>query len=978
MDRPERIVGSASQPPAARGLPDNPASGRRPVPNSAATSNGPPPPPPPIPSLRNVPSNSSLSASSTMSASQIINLAREAMRNALQTENQAAEANAVGTGLKTGVTIDLSRKNITKLPEEVVDIVKGELERSVASRSLVARSGADRLMASRLALSHNQLSSLPARFSECTSLRYLNIRGNQIKEFPMALCDLKALEILDLGRNQLRVLPPDIVRLSSLKVLSVPKNQIRELPLCLADMGSLQVLKFEGNPISFPPRDAIRVQAPSPPNEGILRDSEVTEVAVTAHIKKFLKQHALNGRLEAENTGDESSEGAETPRFPLKRVASGRFPIKVNPSDVSDMRSPNLGQRPPPIPSRSHYRGLSQQTTAIRRPSVMPLTIGNVNERVRSNSESLLRADRSESRSRRMGIVSRKPSDLGTLDETQANNRFSHYRGLSHGSAMQGNPINSKSPATPTEPYLQRPIYVRRLSVLPERRRESKVFDPVIEAAKGILYSVFQIHPMIQMLMSLTNDGSAKRSSLEIVFYNTNSHVEELEQEIQKHETALVESDEYPYRENENVHRACQTLVSAYGHVCTLLADNIDTFVNNGDARYIRTLLMLLYNSIMELRVTLASVSAEAGRRRSAEKDSSGDNAIKPPQFTEPSITPTVDRPNISRGRNGTLIHNPVNLRVATDVPVPTPGPYINGNGRTATITSATPRSGESFSSIGSRTGGTDFSEEDRQFDRIFLSLQKSTDTVMRILPNFNVQLMGGLRNAMHQRTADPGMLQDWKGLISMCGNAIQQTEMLKSRLSLLKLKEPGVRSQASFWSMCNNFIHSWTEMASKIKFGINTIPLPPDTKGRLRPIQQSMKETNSIIVQSPWHYLFRPSGASHSNANSFSHSMSPTQVPITPQSAALGPAMQATVPTTPSTGSFASAFHGNVFERADALMANPGISMSRNGTMVKGHLGFSSLSSISSMSSDDGIHMGPHGPLGPAPLRLNGGRVAF
>lgn len=39
----------------------------------------------------------------------------------------------------------------------------------------------------RLALSHNQLSTLPARFSECISLRYLNIRGNQIKEFPMAV-----------------------------------------------------------------------------------------------------------------------------------------------------------------------------------------------------------------------------------------------------------------------------------------------------------------------------------------------------------------------------------------------------------------------------------------------------------------------------------------------------------------------------------------------------------------------------------------------------------------------------------------------------------------------------------------------------------------------------------------------------------------------------------------------------------------------
>ncbi|KAM5377378.1 hypothetical protein ACJZ2D_005059 [Fusarium nematophilum] len=935
MERPDRLPGSSigppSQPAGPRNLPENHLSGRRPVPNSAATSNG-PPPPPPIPSLRSVPSSSSLSASG-MSSAQVINLAREAMRNALESENKAAEAGAVGTGLKTGVTIDLSRKGIQKLPEEVVDIVKGELER--------------------LALSHNQLSTLPPRFSECTSLRYLNIRGNQIKEFPMPLCDLKSLEILDLGRNQLRVLPPDIARLTSLKVLSVPKNQIRELPLCLADMGSLQVIKFEGNPISFPPRDAIQVQAASPPNEGLLRDSEVTEVAVTAHIKKFLKQHALNDRLEAENTGDESSEGADTPRFPLKRVASGRFPIKVNGADLPDMRSPNMGQRPPPIPSRSHYRGLSQQSTSIRRPSVMPLTIGNVNERVRSNSESLLRADRSESRNRRMGIVSRKPSDLGTLDEMQVNNRFSHYRGLSHGSAMQGTPIGTKSPATPTEPYLQRPIYVRRLSVLPERRRESKV------------------------------DGSAKRSSLEIVFYNTNSHVEELEQEIQKHENALADTEDHSHRENENVHRACQTLVSAYGHVCTLLADNIDTFVNNGDARYIRTLLMLLYNSIMELRVTLSSVSAEDGRRQAmSEGDSMGGRTIRP-HVREPSITPTVERPSGGRNRNGTLVHHPINLRVATDVPVPLSATYINGNGRTATITSATPRSGESFSSIGSRGIASEFTEDDRQFEKIFLALQKSTELVMRTLPSFNVQLMGGLRNAMHQRTPE-SIIQHWKGLISMCSHVIQQTEILKNRLSLIKLKEPGVRTQASFWSLCSNFSHSWADMISQIKYGPNSVPLPPDTRVRLRPIQQSIKETSNVIYQSPWHYLFRPSGGANGPTSFPPHGTSPTQVPITPQSAALGPALQATVPTTPQSGSFAAAFHGNVFDRADALMANPGISMGRNGGIGKGHMGFSSLSSLSSLSSDEGMHsssssvFGSHGPLGPVPLRLNGGKVAF
>ncbi|KAL6855279.1 RAM signaling network component [Amphichorda felina] len=892
MDLPDRLP-TASAPPTTRSKSENIMSGRRPVPNSAATSNG-PTSTPSIPTLRKAASSSNLSTSNGLPPSQVISLARDAMRNALESENQVAEAGAVGASLKPGVTVDLSRKNIEVIPDEVVDILKNELER--------------------LALSHNQIASLPARFSECTSLRYLNIRANQISEFPMPLCDLKSLEILDLGRNQLQVLPPDIARLTSLKVLSVRKNNIRELPLCLADMGSLQVLKFEGNPLVFPSKDIIRPQVSSPPNETSSRDTEVNEVAVTAQIKKYLKQVSLTGRFEAEaQAGYESSETTETPRPPLKRRVSGRFPIKVSGTELPDFRTPSLG-RAPPIPQRSHYRGLSQQSTTVRRPGVMPLTLGNANERHRSNSETIVRSERAESRSRRMGVVSKKGSDLGTLDEAEASNRLSHYRGLSHGSAMQGAPMGPPEPGTPTEQYPPRPVYVRRLSILPERRRESQVYDPIIEAAKGILYSVFQIHPMIQMLMSLT--GSAKRSSLEIVFYNTNSHVEELERELQKHDMALAKDDEQSSRDNENVHRACQTLVSAYGHVCTLLADNIDTFVDNGDPRYIRTLLMLIYNT---------------------------------------------------------------NLRVATHMPVS--DSFTNGAGQSGMMASGTPRSGESFASVVSRDVRSDTSEDDACFDRIYLSLQRSVDIVLRTLPNFQVQLTGGLRNAI-QKGAPSGLLREWKNLIGMCSNTINQTERIRSKLSMIKLKEPGARSQG-FWNLCSNFIASWAEMAQKIRSAINNLPLPLDTRMRLKPIQQSMKQTSAAITQSPWNHLFCPpeSGANGHRPNG-SYPMSPTQVSITPQSAALGPAMQATVPKTPQNTSFAAAFQGNVFDRADALMANPGISMSRPGMPRKGHSNLSSFSSISSLSSEGGngpsSNTSPNAGMGPGKPRNNGGRSAF
>lgn len=132
-DRTDRMAASSSSSQTSlRGLPDNPAQGRRQVPNSAATSNGPAPPPiPPVPTGNNGPSNGNLSASRALTPIQVISLARESMRAALESEGQAAEASNVGIGLKSGVTIDLSRKNIQKLPEEVVDIVKDQLERLV-------------------------------------------------------------------------------------------------------------------------------------------------------------------------------------------------------------------------------------------------------------------------------------------------------------------------------------------------------------------------------------------------------------------------------------------------------------------------------------------------------------------------------------------------------------------------------------------------------------------------------------------------------------------------------------------------------------------------------------------------------------------------------------------------------------------------------------------------------------------------------
>ena len=70
-----------------------------------------------------------------MTAGQVVALAKAAMRNALyENETKAAEASGVSSDLKPGITIDLSHKQIQRFPEEVVDIIKHELERYCLSR----------------------------------------------------------------------------------------------------------------------------------------------------------------------------------------------------------------------------------------------------------------------------------------------------------------------------------------------------------------------------------------------------------------------------------------------------------------------------------------------------------------------------------------------------------------------------------------------------------------------------------------------------------------------------------------------------------------------------------------------------------------------------------------------------------------------------------------------------------------------------
>ncbi|KAF7585925.1 RAM signaling network component [Aspergillus hancockii] len=903
-----------------------------------------------------------------LSPEETIELARCAVENGIQeTKRSLAGSEAVSDVVKPKLTIDLGHSNIVRIPEPVVNLIKDEVER--------------------LSLSNNHLFHIPYRFAECSHLRYLNIRANNFREFPKGVYKLPLLEILDLSRNKISHLPEEIKKLTSLRVLSVMQNRLDDLPLGISDMNKLQILKVAGNPLRYPLRRLLETSdteiAPS-----TLTDNE-KEVAVTAELKRFLKTKQPIMTPDNDKGIDASDVMLDTPK-PVKRGISSRFPVIPSTGDsASDPKSPSLS-RPPPIPLKSHYRiasgqGSAYQSSIFQRPGAF---IPGVNERNRSNSEGIIQASIA-ARSKRMGVI-RKNTDLGTLDEFRPY-RNSHLRGLSHGSILRPRApgtagSNSPSPSSPRERRRLKDGFVNRMSSLPEHKIERKAGEPIIECGKGVLFALFQVQSHVSALINVIKRDDARRNSLEIVFYNASTHVDRLNEALEYAESSQMDDADLIRLSNEAVKRECETCIMAYTHVGTQLRNSLGKIVANGDSRYVRSLMLMIYGSIIELRNACVSlgVPLQTRKRLPSSKPPIPEinrETIGPERFTGPTVTPTRGRdPSLSvrRYRSDTTIQHP---QIITSGPLPTaanfhsaisspgfgPTPFSyaarsrsssRSNHINTSIPSslATPRSGESFPPMPSTVvprinplTGLDEIEEERIFERIFHQLTTAYTTALHALPQARRQFVRCLEMAEQTRESE-GIQMLWNNLIRRCRVCLEVSEALGLRLSNMKIKEPGggMRNLREFWQLCKAFMQSFVDLVTDMREVRNMQLLPPEIIAFLRPVQRASREAGRMIEASPWSYLAdMASGnapaniygpplqsqhsqhqASMSNPSGFhiSTSVSPQSVtlPATPLSAALGPAAQATVPSTPASAYSDKFFEGDVFQRADSLLSMP------------------------------------------------------
>lgn len=644
----------------------------------------------------------------------------------------------------------------------------------------------------------------------------------------------------------------------------------------------------------------------------------------------------------------------------------------------------SAGFQRPPIPTRSHFRiasgqGEYLQAAALRHPGA---TVQAGNERIRSNSESILQASQNmTNRSKRMGMVTKKNPDSEAPDEARTNRNSLHYRGQSHGSALRDKHSNGASnsgnyAASQYEQDRQNGTFIRRLSSLPEQRNETQSLDNIIEGARGVLYSLHQVHQHISSLIDVLDEGQSERSSLVMVYHNATTQLLLLDGALQDFDKVPLDHEEERYISNRNVRYACSKCIVAYRQIGNLLLRDSTQLIADVDQRYIRTLILLLYGSLVEARNACLTLGVRfENKKMHAVNQRIPTIHEEVEKRRDGSLTPTREHPNPERRwRNGNAIqqagsHNVFNSLASAQSSLPL---HINGRSRANSRTSATgsatssiantPHSGESFpvpgipmarsrsnsvmsvphSSV--RQATADDPEKEYLFEKIFVRLSASVGQGLFAIPPAQAHFRKRLIEAQHNNQSSK-IRNLWGELVWRSAFCLELTEALKNRLSAIKLHEPNnQRHTSDFWRMCVRYINAIVDLLNFVRLAGRDELIHIDLIRTLRPIHLSARDALRDIKASPWMRLIkdnpvepprysalsnvsnhtyrhhRAAGSSGSGSITSPQSSIP---PATPLSAALGVAAQATIPSTPISlgGGLDRSFQGDVFQRADSLL---------------------------------------------------------
>jgi Leucine-rich repeat (LRR) protein len=105
-----------------------------------------------------------------------------------------------------------------------------------------------------LNLRNNILTELPNKFTQLSQLHYINFSQNRFKAFPSILVQLHHLVGLDLSSNFLPEWPSELFQLSQLVSLNLSRNFMTRIPDRIALFTQLRTFLIHGNQLNYVPR----------------------------------------------------------------------------------------------------------------------------------------------------------------------------------------------------------------------------------------------------------------------------------------------------------------------------------------------------------------------------------------------------------------------------------------------------------------------------------------------------------------------------------------------------------------------------------------------------------------------------------------------------------------------------------------------------------------------------------------------------
>ena len=152
------------------------------------------------------------------------------------------------------LSLDLSSYQITELPPNIYELFSLRwLNLRENNLSSLAPELGKLINLNELDLGNNLIRSLPYQLGNLRKLSWLSLKENQINDLPESIGNLKNLRWLNLHSNKLTKLPASIKELKSLIWLSLSNNILTEVPPEIGDISNLAELDLQNNQITTLP-----------------------------------------------------------------------------------------------------------------------------------------------------------------------------------------------------------------------------------------------------------------------------------------------------------------------------------------------------------------------------------------------------------------------------------------------------------------------------------------------------------------------------------------------------------------------------------------------------------------------------------------------------------------------------------------------------------------------------------------------------